>query len=596
MIKSALASLMLLFCVSLKAQFTQMDPGIPVFSYGHIAPGDYDNDGDPDLFITGENSSLNRAMLYRNDGNWQFTPTAFIFPPFSRGCASWGDFNKDGWLDLAVSGAFNPNAYPSSFKLYRNLQGQGFEEIPTTLPQVQYSHQVWADVFNDGNLDLVFQGVVWNAQGAFPHSGIYRNLGNSQFELLQTNLTPIFNGEIRMADFDGDGDLDLANSGYFEYSYGNFYPAIRVYESDSGDSFQTVTSLALGGSSGIDWFDFGNDGDLDLIFCGFDAATGLRSTRILQNNGSAGFAVMPTAMVGIDMGDVACADYDNDGDNDIFICGNDSDAHSVAKLYRNEGNGVFSETGDQFTSVKHSHACWADLDNDGDLDLMYIGEESLHPNYGDRIRFYRNDQNAANYPPAYPDLSYSPGAGIVIFPSVDDHTPNQCLSYDLRIGTSPGGAELLRPMANPVTGFRRIPEPGRPSFAQYQLAPGTYYLSAQAIDGSWRGSNWGPELMVQTGVENAGESISATALKLQANPNPFRDQIRIGIDAGRQVPVRLEIFNLRGQRIVVLHEGYLPRGAHSLDWNPDPGLGSGIYLLKLSSGDNSTTLRLGLVK
>ena len=85
-------------------------------------------------------------------------------------------------------------------------------------------------------------------------------------------------------------------------------------------------------------------------------------------------------------------------------------------------------------------------------------------------------------------------------------------------------------------------------------------------------------------------------MKLQANPNPFRDQIRIGIDAGRHEPVRLEIFNLRGQRIVVLHEGYLSRGAHSLDWNPDPGLGSGIYLLKLSSGENSTTLRLGLVK
>ncbi|HPS40078.1 MAG TPA: VCBS repeat-containing protein, partial [Candidatus Cloacimonadota bacterium] len=147
--------LLLEMCSALTAQFTQIDPGIPVFQYGYIAPGDFDNDGDLDLFVLGNNNDLNRAVLYRNDDNWIFTQTDFVFPAFSRGSASWGDFDKDGWLDLAVSGALNPNAYASHFKLYRNLQGQGFQEINTSLPQVHRSHHVWADYRNDGNLDLV---------------------------------------------------------------------------------------------------------------------------------------------------------------------------------------------------------------------------------------------------------------------------------------------------------------------------------------------------------------------------------------------------------------------------------------------------------
>ena len=595
MTKQALAALLLLFSSLLCAQFTQVNPDIPVFSYGFIAPGDYDNDGDLDLFVTGNNNTLGRAMLYRNEGNWQFTPTAFIFPEFSRGSASWGDFDKDGWLDLAVSGAINPAVYASIFKLYRNLQGEGFQEIRTTLPQIQRSHHIWADHRNDGNLDLVFQGMLWNVEYLYAQTGIYRNLGDLEFELIQPDLTPIYYGEISMADFNNDGYLDLANSGFYEYSDGNYYPTTRVYKFTSGGTFQAASSPDLCGGSGIDWIDYDSDGDLDLIFCGHDG-NGQTSTRILRNYGSSGFGVQTSTLQAVNFGDIACADYDNDGDSDVLVCGSDSNAHSVAKLYRNDGSGVFEETTDIFTTVKDSHACWADLDSDGDPDLIYLGEESQPPVYGDRIRFYRNDTEASNYPPAYPDLSYTPETGIVILPTVDDHTPNQCLSFDLRIGTSPGGTEILRPMANLQTGFRKIPGPGRPSFAQYLLAPGTYYLSAQAIDSSWRSSSWSPELMIQVGVENADPMETAAPLLLQASPNPFRNQVNIGFQVEKQGPARLELYNLRGQKLAVLQEESLTRGVHHLDWNPDPSLKPGIYLLKLNSNGKCSTLRLALIK
>ncbi|HNT52112.1 MAG TPA: T9SS type A sorting domain-containing protein, partial [Candidatus Syntrophosphaera sp.] len=583
--------------VLMNAQFTQMDLGIPVFQYGFIAPGDYDNDGDLDLFILG-NSTLYQATLYRNDGNWQFTPSGIAFPAFSRGCAAWGDFDRDGWLDLAVSGAVSPVAYAANFKLYRNLQGQDFEELPFVLPGIQRSHHSWVDYDNDGDWDLVFQGAVWSMDGTDIQTGVVRNLGASQFEVASLNVTPIFNGELRSADYNRDGELDLASSGWYELPDHNFGYTTRVYRNQGDGSWVNVLSPGLVGGSGMDWFDCDNDGDLDLVFCGLNSSN-QQSTRIMLNNGGGGFTLSPATLPGVWMGDLACADYDNDGDSDIFLCGRDSSSHSLAVLMRNEGDGIFIPSNDDFTTVKESQVCWADLDNDGDLDLAYLGEESLPPVIGDRIRFYRNDTNAYNWPPACPDVSYSPDTGFTFTPSADDTTPPHCLSYELRIGTTPGGGEILMPQSHPATGYRRIPESGRSSFARHRLEPGTYYVSSQAIDAGFRGSAWSPEITLQVGVAADDPLAPSASLQLRASPNPFRDRSCISFQIVKTAPTTLRIYDLRGRKVATLLSETLPPGAHEVFW---PGselrasLGSGIYLARLTSGTDTQTRRLFLTR
>lgn len=144
-------------------------------------------------------------------------------------------------------------------------------------------------------------------------------------------------------------------------------------ESSAFPAFQGF-SVATGS---IAFVDIDNDNDLDVLISGRNNS----STNIAQihtNNGSGSFTE-PTenSLEGVLYSSAAFADIDGDDDQDLLITGRDNSDIIIAKLYTNDGSGVFTEIADTpFEGVMHSSVAFADIDGDNDQDLLISGRNS----------------------------------------------------------------------------------------------------------------------------------------------------------------------------------------------------------------------------
>ncbi len=147
--------------------------------------GDYDNDGDPDVFVA--NHSAESNFLFRNDGDFVFTPVLEQFFAADAGyhaSSGWGDYDNDGDLDLYVTQAYVPPTFSQKLvnKLYKNMlieTGTPYFEKITDGAQVNdsgYSYGfAWGDADSDGDLDLA----VANTYGESQKSSLYLNTLNN---------------------------------------------------------------------------------------------------------------------------------------------------------------------------------------------------------------------------------------------------------------------------------------------------------------------------------------------------------------------------------------------------------------------------------
>src|SRR3989442_9155225 len=120
----------------------------------------------------------------------------------------------------------------------------------------------------------------------------------------------------------------------------------------------------------------------------------IAGTTKLYRNDNGTFVEVPTSLPPVWASAVAWADYDNDGDLDLVISGRLSDVspqRPITRIYRNDGNGVFTDIHAPLVDVDLSSVSWGDFDNDGDLDLLVIGS----PDFGSTVitELYRNDGN-----------------------------------------------------------------------------------------------------------------------------------------------------------------------------------------------------------
>ena len=288
--------------------------------------GDYDGDGDADLYV-GFGATGPPDRLYRNDGG------TFVDVAAEVGVARVGetrqpsfvDYDGDGDLDLFVAFRDGPNA------LYRN-DGASFSEVSESAGVGDSRRTVgvaWFDMDGDADLDLF----VANQNG--DEDAVYRNGGDGTFVEIAEELgmnrpgRPEEEGSVGVAlgDYDNDGDVDL-----FVASYGP-----DVLWRNDGDG--TFTDVAVG-------------------------------TPLAGNEHSVG---------------AAWADYDHDGWLDLYVAIRvTGEAETADHLFRNVG-GVFEEAIPEPLRAKGaSHGvAWADFDNDGDLDLSLtnVSEEGGHPLY-----------------------------------------------------------------------------------------------------------------------------------------------------------------------------------------------------------------------
>ena len=143
-------------------------------------------------------------------------------------------------------------------------------------------------------------------------------------------------------------------------------------------------------------------------------------------------------------------------------------------------------------------AAWGDYDNDGDLDIVLSGAVYGGNNGPLFTKIYHNNNVTSNIVPSPPsNLQTIVNGNNVTFSwdkSTDAETPQNGLTYNLVIGTSPGACDILSPMSDRNTGRRRIVNSGNAghcnSWTIKNLADGQYYWSVQAIDNCFAGSNF----------------------------------------------------------------------------------------------------------
>lgn len=414
------------------SSFTPVNPNIIGVRNGDAEWGDFDNDGDPDVIISGENSSGDPTVsIYRNNGTGSFSYYGSI-EDVLYSVLKFGDYDNDGDLDLFLSGRNSNGAKVTN--IYRNDSGV-FSSIGAGLNIVDRADADWGDYDNDGDLDLVVIGTDNSDQ---PATWLYRNEGNGTFTALNTFINVKW-GSVSWGDYDRDGDLDLVLTGRNESDQ----PIAVIYRNDGNGSFTDIGASDLVGvvSSSADWGDFDNDGDLDLVITGRPENS--RITNIYRNNNGS-FTNIEAGIEHVRDGDAVWGDYDGDGDLDLAVTGYGSNTPSFTGIYRNDGSGSFSNISDRFdpTGLGDSMADWIDYNNDGYLDLMVAGRAGSD-DY--RTIIYENNGPVSQYSitSIFPQ-SAAPGNNINIYGyGFDDQPSNNTVTF-----TTTGGTEYSGTIAN----------------------------------------------------------------------------------------------------------------------------------------------------
>ncbi|MBC8427629.1 VCBS repeat-containing protein, partial [bacterium] len=168
-----------------------------------VAWGDYDNDGDLDILLTGWTGSR-ISRIYRNDGNDTFA-NAVSLTGVNNSSVAWGDYDNDGDLDILLTGWTGSTEIS---RIYRNDGNDIFTNVESPTG-VNNSSVAWGDYDNDGDLDILLTG--WTGSGRI--SRIYRNDGNDTFTDC-ISLTGVSESSVAWGDYDNDGDLDILLTGW----------------------------------------------------------------------------------------------------------------------------------------------------------------------------------------------------------------------------------------------------------------------------------------------------------------------------------------------------------------------------------------------
>ncbi|RMF23249.1 MAG: VCBS repeat-containing protein, partial [Bacteroidetes bacterium] len=169
------------------------------------------------------------------------------------------------------------------------------------------------------------------------------------------NFTGSYYGSVAFADIDNDGDQDLLITGFD----GSIQPMTKLYTNDQGE-FSEVSDTPFEGVaySSVAFADVDDDGDQDLLITGENSAS-QRIAKLYTNEAGVFPELSDTPFEGVAHGSVAFADVDDDGDQDLLITGENSASQRIAKLYNNEA-GAFSEVNDTpFEGVAHGSVAFA---------------------------------------------------------------------------------------------------------------------------------------------------------------------------------------------------------------------------------------------
>lgn len=363
-------------------QFTDTSGELGFSGGGKAAFGDYNNDGFVDLYS---------GKLWRNVNGKRFVEVTDS--GVASGEAIWGDFDNDGNLDLFT--------FTGSGALYKNRGDGKFDKIAfPELPTKNSRGAVWIDINNDSLLDLYVGGYERWQQAVHPDV-VYLNKGQEGFDEVWRSPENYSARGVTAADYNGDGFVDVYVSNYrlqpnflWKNNHKNGFENVAEQSKSHGipDSVIEYTGgikyPVCGHTIGSCFSDLNNDGLIDLFVGNFShPRPGQDHPQFLQNGGtdnnfvfedkskSAGLAWQES------YASPTVGDFNNDGIQDFFFTtvyavGSGS-IRNYPVLYQGKGDWAFED----ITALQKLNelpptyqAAWADIDNDGDLDLCTAGK------------------------------------------------------------------------------------------------------------------------------------------------------------------------------------------------------------------------------
>ena len=504
-----------------------------------VAAGDIDNDGYPEIFVS--TTKGDASLFFKNNGNGTFTniaATAGITDTFWNYSATFGDYNKDGFLDLYVGN-------------YVEVPGFLYDSLFNT---IGFDHYCSANNFylNNGN-------------GTFTDIINTLNLSDTSCNLATT-----------FTDFDNDNDLDIYNANDFgrwelpNSLYRNNYPA-NNYSDISVSSNMNAQIYGMGIAIG----DYDKDLDLDYYVTNI-------GRNILMKNNNDGTFTDTTAAAGVEntwvITDSAYAtgwgtaflDVDNDSYLDLFVVNGYIQALEPMslldpdKLYLNNRDGTFSDisvaAGVDNTQMSRGFS-YADFDNDGDQDMLVVPIKDLYLVDTVPVLLYENNlSNSNNWLKVKLQGTVSNrdaiGAHIIIYsaagiwlhevmPSGSHASQNSLIAhFGLASATTDDSLKIIWPNG----GIQK----------EYNVAANQ---DVTIVEGNFSAS------LSDFNIENS----------LAVFPNPASDQFNIQIDLIHESSFILEISDNLGQ-IIVFRQYDTAKGQQNLFFDKHLiGLPSGIY-------------------
>lgn len=332
--------------------------------------GDYNGDGFVDLFVGGVGGA--QAKLFVNNGNQSFTDvtadSGLVLPDNNVG-ATWGDYDKDGDIDLVITHWTNVQNEHYAF-LWRNNGDGTFTDvsldagIPLRSTRDKTFTPTFADIDNDGWQDLLMVTDNGNTR-------VYRNNGDATFSDITDFDVITDNAGMGSAvgDYDNDGDLDwfVTAISYRDgvESFGSLTPGNRFYQNQGDGTFVDVTDETGTRHGYWGWAacfsDLNNDSHLDIFHVNgmlnrlepqADEMFNTDPSRLFVADGNGAFTEQAVSS-GIDDTSqgrgIVCFDYDRDGDQDLFVanyneppklfCNTGTDSHFLnVRLIQQNGN------------------------------------------------------------------------------------------------------------------------------------------------------------------------------------------------------------------------------------------------------------------
>lgn len=508
---------------------------------------DLDNDGDLDLIIgIGEsfygNVTAGTTLGFRNTGT-KNSPLFTADNSLVAGIPDVGlnvypalkDLDSDGDYDLVMgrdvqtmlyyknTGTKESPVWSASSSLVSGIETTSYWKVPAL-----------CDLDGDGKIDLIYG----TADGPLY---FYKNIGTTTAPQFQRNtsyfqITRIDGGAstTSLADFDHDGDLDLLS--------GDYYGKLQYFRND-GDSIHpkfikaatSFSSLDFGSYSSPRFVDIDNDGDYDIV------SGELNGTLFCYLNTNGTFTSNTTIFSGIDVGWQSApsfADINNDGNLDVLICGEKSE---LSAFYINTGNNVFVKDNSFIEDVEipnYAYPCFVDLDNDGDMDLVF-------GKMGGTLVFYENIGS-----PTEPRWQEKSG----MFNGIES-----------------------RQSLTPV--FADLDGDGKKDLIVGEYSGNFTFYKNNIVTSQNEKKHYLPEQFV-----------------LQQNyPNPVNPSTTIRYQLPRATNVHLALYDILGKEIAVLVNKVQSAGEYSLPVNAAQ-LSSGIYFYTLRAGNILQTKKMVVIK